>query len=60
MLDSQLKNARQQHPNGTVLIERKALRNVVSSASEAETCGIFHNAQTAVPIYQILSALPHP
>ena len=32
----------------------------MSSAAEAETCSIFHNAQPAVPIHQTLSALHHP
>ena len=41
-------------------LNAKTLRNIVSSAAEAETCGIFHNAQTAVPIRQILSDLHHP
>ena len=42
-LSKQLKNTRQQHPNGAVLIEYKTLKNVVSSAAEGERCGIFHN-----------------
>ena len=31
----------------------------MSSAVEAETCGISQNAQTSVPIRQILQALSH-
>ena len=39
------------HPNvnRAILIEYKALRHVVSSAAEADTAGIFHNAQVAIP-----------
>ena len=37
----QLKNTR---PNGPILIECKTLRRVVTSAAEAETSGVFHNA----------------
>ena len=50
------------HPtiNGAVLVECKTLRHVVSSAAEAETAGIFHNAQTAIPIRTFLQALNHP
>ena len=43
-----------------MLIEYKTLRNVVSSAAKAETCGIFHNTQTVVPIRQIRIVLHHP
>ena len=34
--------------NGTILIECKALRHIVSLAAEAETAGVFHNAQIAI------------
>ena len=47
-------------PNGAVHVECKTLRHVVSSAAEAETAGVFHNAQTALPIRVILQALDHP
>ena len=49
------------HPsiNGAILVECKALKHVVSSAAEAETAGIFHNAQVAVPIRYILESLGH-
>ena len=49
------------HPtiNGAILVECKTLRHVVSSAAEAETAAIFHNAQQAVPIRIILQALDH-
>ena len=54
--------SRIKHPdiNGAILIECKALRHVVSSAAEAETAGIFHNAQRAIPIRYILEQLGHP
>jgi len=50
------------HPklNGAILVECKTLRHVVSSAAEAETGGVFHNAQVAIPIHTILKALHHP
>ena len=52
----------QPHPelNGAILIECKTLRHVVASAAEAETGGIFHNAQMAIPIRTILEAIDHP
>ncbi len=37
-------------PNGCILVECQGLRNVISSATEAETGGTFHNAQKAIPI----------
>ena len=46
--------------NGAILVECKTLRHVVSSASEAETGGIFHNAQVAIPIRRLLEVLRHP
>ena len=53
---------RVKHPdiNGAILVECKALRHVVSSAAEAETAGVFHNAQVAIPIRYILQQLGHP
>ena len=46
--------------NGGVLVECKTLRHVVASAAEAEIAGIFHNAQTIIPLRRILVALNHP
>ena len=46
--------------NGALLIECKTLRRVVCSAAEAELSGVFHNAQTAVPIRHLLISLGHP
>ena len=50
-----------QHPdiNGAILVECKALRNVMSSVAETETAGVFHNAQRAIPIRYILEQLGH-
>ena len=46
--------------NGPLLIEYKTLRSVVASAAEAEMGGLYHNAQTSIPIRYILQALHHP
>jgi len=46
--------------NGPLLIECKTIRNVVSSAAEAETNGLFHNAREAIPIRQMLIGMGHP
>jgi hypothetical protein len=46
--------------NGAIHVECKTLRHVLSSAAEAETGGIFHNAQIAIPIRTLLHALGHP
>ena len=46
--------------NGAILVECKTLRHVVASAAEAETAGIFHNAQIAIPLCHILISLGHP
>ena len=47
-------------PNHPVLVECHCLRHVVASAAEAETAGLFHNAQQAILIRRILLALNHP
>ena len=52
------KNAWFKH-NGAVLIECKTIRRVVSSAAEAETHGVFHNAKIGVNIRHILNAMGH-
>ena len=46
--------------NGPLHIECKTIRNVVASAAEAEMGGLYHNAQTSIPIRYILEALHHP
>ena len=47
-------------PNAPILIECKTLRHVVASAAEAETGGLFHNAQTIIHLRVLLKALGHP
>ena len=48
-------------PNRLILTECKTICHVVSStAAEAETAALFHNAQMACPICHILTALIHP
>ena len=42
------------------MIECKGLRWVVSSAAEAETCGVFHNAIVGVNLRNLLIAMGHP
>ena len=37
-----------------------ALSNMSASAAEAETAGLFYNAQTAIPIRRLLTAIGHP
>ena len=46
--------------NGAIHIECKTLRHVVASLAEAETAGVFHNAQIAVPIRYVLEKMGHP
>ena len=57
-------NLGQHHPsppnNGPLLVECKTIKHVVSSAAEAETAALFHNAQTSIPIRRLLIALGHP
>ena len=43
--------------NGAILLECKTLRHVVASSAEAETAGLFHNAQVAIPIRYILTEM---
>lgn len=47
--------------NGAVDIKCKTLQHVVASSAKAETAGMFHNAQLAIPIIRhMLNALGHP
>ena len=46
--------------NGPLLVECKTLRHVVSSAAEAETSALYHNAQNAIHIRRLLHQLGHP
>ena len=47
-------------PNGPILIECRTVCNVMSSAEEAETIGIFHHTKVAVPILTALTELNRP
>merc|ERR1712197_166498 len=42
------------------MVNCTTLRHVVSSAAEAETAGVYHNAQLALPIRILLHVLDHP
>jgi hypothetical protein len=44
-------------PNGAIHIESRIMRNIMASASEAETGALFHNGQEAAHIRQILKEL---
>ena len=58
MLDDAKKPHRHLY-NGPLLIECKTIKNVVSSAAEAETTGVFNNAKLVVSIRNILNQLGH-
>jgi Reverse transcriptase (RNA-dependent DNA polymerase) len=47
-------------PNGPVHVESRIMRNVMASAAEAETGGLFINGQEGTHIRQILAELGHP
>ena len=47
-------------PNGPIHVLCKTIKGVPASASEAETGGLFLNAQEAVPIITALESLGHP
>ena len=46
--------------NGAIHVIAKIIKNVVSSAAEAEIAGIFMNAKEAVPIRKTLEEMGHP
>ena len=46
--------------NVPVLVECRLIQHVVTSAAEAETAGLFYNAQSAIQLKNILHALNHP
>ena len=46
--------------NVPILTECRTLRNIISSAAESETIGIFHNGKLAEPIRTMLEELWHP
>ena len=58
LLDPPL-NRKYKH-NGAILIECRAIRNVVTSAAEAETHGVYHNARVAIPLMHLLIEMGHP
>jgi hypothetical protein len=47
-------------PNGAIHVESKILRNVMSSAAEAEAGGLFHNCQVACGIRTTLAEMGWP
>ena len=47
-------------PNGAIHTLCKTIRNVVASAAEAETGGLYLNGQEAVPIRTALAEMGHP
>ena len=46
--------------NPPILTECATIKNIVSSAAEAETAALFHNFTTAIAIQQALNGLGHP
>ena len=48
------------HPNGPIHVESRIMKNVMSSAAEAETGALFHNGQEGAYFRQILMELGHP
>jgi len=47
-------------PNGAILTVCKTIRNVMTSAAEAETDGVYENGQEIIAIRILLQALGHP
>ena len=47
-------------PNGAILTVCKTIHNVMTSAAEAETAGVFGNGQEIIAIRILLQALGHP
>ena len=45
--------------HGSILIKWNILRHVVTSAVEAETKGVFHNAKMSLPIHCILNEMEY-
>ena len=45
--------------NGAIIVECKTIRQVVTSAAEAETHGVFHNAKLALHIRNLLEGMGH-
>lgn len=59
-LTDKVSNTKPPPRNGPLLVEGKTIKHVVTSAAEAETSSLFHNAKTAIPIRRILIHLSHP
>ena len=47
-------------PNGAILTVCKTIRNVMTSAAEAETAGVYGNGQEIIAIHISLQAFGHP
>ena len=47
-------------PNGVVSCLAKIIRNIMSSAMEAEICAVYKTAREACPLRQTLEELGHP
>ena len=45
--------------NRAILVECKGIKHVLSSLAEAETAGLFYNAQIAIPMQYILNSIGH-
>ena len=45
--------------NRAILVECKGIKHVLSSSAEAETAGLFHNAQITIPMRHILDSIGH-
>ena len=46
--------------NGAILIKRRAICNVVTSAAEAEIHSVYQNSRVAVPLRYLLIQMGHP
>lgn len=52
-------NRQSETVNGAIHVECKTLRHVVTSAADAETEGIFYNAQNSIRLRHILNSMGH-
>ena len=59
-LTDNVQNTKAPHRNGPLLVECKTIKHVVTSAAEAETSALFHNAKTSISICRLLIELGHP
>ena len=46
--------------NGPILVEVLTVKSVLTSAAEAETHGVFHNAKLVLPLVHMLTEIGHP